>query len=821
MPNLDASLIFILRKQVGCNHCIHRKARKNRLLFYSISQFPYMAAILIFVLSSAFYSGIAAQQSPLNISLGSSLTPTGNSSSWMSPSGIFALGFYQQRNGYAVGIFLAGIPEKTAVWTANRDNPIFSSNVSLILSTDGKLILQLPQGQNISIAGPLEPISSASMLDSGNFVLYNSDKEIIWQSFENPTNSLLPGQRLAADHELISSASETDDSRGIFRLKMQTDGHLVQYPVGTTDVGENAYWASGTGGDGPNITLNLQDDGHLYLINSSVNIVQNLSDGGHPKNEMIYLMKIDVDGIFRLYSHSIDQGGNWSIIWESSTDNCVPKGLCGFNAFCTKIDDLVECKCLPGFQFVNQGNWSLGCTRGFLPDSCSSTNSNVNYTIESLEHTAWDDSTFFRLETSTREDCAKACLEDCNCEVAFFKDGHCKKQKLPLTYGRRADDLNVALVKVRNPANNNEGVSQSSPQKNRKEEVRVYIAKIGISLAVFGVLISVVAGVYVHRNRARACKQVLGNGNVEFDKNVAPRAFTFAELEQATNEFREELGRGAFGTVYKGILPNSNKVVAVKKLEKVLTEGEKEFQNEISVIGKTHHRNLVQLLGYCLDGAKRLLVYEYMSNGSLEKFLHKPENYPTWDERMKIACDIARGILYLHEECETQIIHCDIKPQNILMDESRCAKISDFGLAKLLKNDQTRTYTGVRGTRAWFKVEWCRNLPVTVKADVYSFGIMLLEIICCRKSVDCTSPENEAILEEWANQCFEAGELYKLVGDEEVDDVRELERMIKIALWCIQEEPALRPSMKKVLLMLEGTGDIPIPPSLPSFSSAL
>ena len=154
------------------------------------------------------------------------------------------------------------------------------------------------------------------------------------------------------------------------------------------------------------------------------------------------------------------------------------------------------------------------------------------------------------------------------------------------------------------------------------------------------------------------------------------------------------------------------------------------------------------------------------------------------------------------------------------MDEQRRPKISDFGLAKLLKPDQTKTSTDIRGTRGYVAPEWHRKLPVTVKVDVYSFGIVLLEIICCRKSVDYNLPEEAAILEEWAYQCFERGELVKLLNDEHVDQ-RELGRIVKIALWCIQDDPSLRPSMKKVLLMLEGTVDIPIPPSPTSFLSAL
>ncbi|XP_050917963.1 G-type lectin S-receptor-like serine/threonine-protein kinase LECRK1 [Lathyrus oleraceus] len=172
------------------------------------------------------------------------------------------------------------------------------------------------------------------------------------------------------------------------------------------------------------------------------------------------------------------------------------------------------------------------------------------------------------------------------------------------------------------------------------------------------------------------------------------------------------------------------------ELEKLVEEGEREFQAEVRAIGKTHHRNLVRLLGFCAEGSERLLVYEYMINGSPGKLLFGDQRRPYWDERVKIALDIARGMLYLHEECEAPIIHCDIKPQNILMDEFWTAKISDFGLAKLLMPDQTRTFTVVRGTRGYMAPEWNKNVPISLKADVCSYGAMLLEILCCRRNLN-------------------------------------------------------------------------------------
>jgi len=468
---------------------------------------------------------------------------------------------------------------------------------------------------------------------------------------------------------------------------------------------------------------------------------------------------------------------------------------------------------------VQQGNWTAGCERNFTAESCKSKNGDITYNMQEVPNTIWEDVSYSALTVPFKDSCKQACLEDCNCEAALFKDRTCRKQRLPLRYGRSQTDSNIAFIKVSTSTPSAPTTQNGNMPKENKKKVRVYILIISSSIGAFGCMMLVISGIVFYKNHFRY-RKLSCNGTVELSDDFALRSFTYSELEKVTDGFREEVGRGAFGAVFKGTMLNCQKVVAVKRLQKVLAEGEREFQTEMKVIGRTHHRNLVRLLGYCHDGIHRLLVYEYMSNGSLADILFTPGKQPCWDERMGIARNVARGILYLHEECEQQIIHCDIKPQNILMDEFGCAKISDFGLAKLLKPDQTNTFTGIRGTKGYVAPEWHRKLPITVKVDVYSYGILLLEIICCRKSVDWSLPEEEAILEEWVYHCFEVGDLTKLVGNEEADK-KQVDRMVKLGLWCIQDEPSLRPSMKNVLLMLEGTVDIPIPPSPNSFLSAI
>ena len=762
-----------------------------------------MVAIFLFLLITHFSTTIA-QERNLNISLGSSLSPK-NNSYWLSSSGQFAFGFYKIDNGFAIGIWMEAIQRKTVIWTANRDDPPLPQDVNLSFSSDGMGIFTQNQGlQTTVIHAPQQSAFSASMLDTGNFVLYNSSSMIIWQSFDFPTDTILPGQRLLANKNLVSSISETNHGSGKFQLIMQVDGNLVQYPASKPKP-ENAYWNSETSTAGEKVSLNLDGNGRLYLLNTTTGlIVKDFYRIGSLSNKTIYRLTIGFDGILRLYSHRLNQGDDWVSEWSPTSNRCDPTGLCGPNSYCTLLDQEPICTCPPGFGFIDQEQKILGCKRDFSTDGCISTNRDT-FSLRELERIAWEDNAYSNI-TSSKADCREDCLMDCNCDVVLFKDQLCRKQMLPLRYGRiqDGDQGGTTIIKV--------GVIE----KERKKHLPIILFG-SVTILVFALIVLAITSILIYRYRAWKNKNIENDGLLE---DVTLRSYTYAELDKATNGFLDELGRGAFGTVFKEVIPNGRRVVAIKRLENVVAEGEREFRNEMKAIGRTYHKNLVKLYGYCHDGNNRLLVYEYMSNGSLAKFLFESERKPSWEEKTRIALNVARGILYLHEECETQIIHCDIKPENILMDEHKCAKIADFGLAKLLMPNQTRTYTGIRGTRGYVAPEWHGNLPITAKADVYSFGIMLFEIICGRRHVDMDLPEDEVVLANWVYDCFQAGELDKLVKDEEVER-NKLERMVRVGLWCIQDEPSLRPPIKKVVLMLEGTVEIPAPPSPTSFLSSM
>ena len=289
-----------------------------------------------------------------------------------------------------------------------------------------------------------------------------------------------------------------------------------------------------------------------------------------------------------------------------------------------------------------------------------------------------------------------------------------------------------------------------------------------------------------------------------------PTRYTFSEVKKIARRFKEKVGQGGFGSVYKGELPNGVPV-AVKMLENSTGEGE-EFINEVATIGLIHHANIVRLLGFCSEGTRRALIYEFMPNESLEKYIfscysNTSQELIVPNKMVDVALGIARGMEYLHQGCNKRILHFDIKPHNILLDYNFNPKISDFGLAKLCARDQSIvTLTAARGTMGYIAPElYSRNFGgVSHKSDVYSFGMLVLEMVSGRRNSDPSADgQNEVYLPEWIFEKVINGQ--DMVAREMTGEEKEKVRQLAIvALWCIQWNPRNRPSMTKVVNMLTG-----------------
>ena len=511
----------------------------------------------------------------------------------------------------------------------------------------------------------------------------------------------------------------------------------------------------------------------------------------------------------------------WDVVWEAISQPCTVYNICGVFGFCTSPDNkIVNCTCLPGCSPWDPNIPSKGCYPNVVMDFCAPNYLASDFTIERLDDSDFPNSDFAnlaRIEQTDEDGCRKEVMDDCFCVAGVFNSTSnvCYKKRMPLVNGRRSNsDTNNMVTFLKVPVEDN---SWSRKDKKESPSSAVLLASF-LSCSVLAVLFAAIA-IYHHPLAQRCIRVQPPPKRKPVELNL--KAFSFQDLQGATNGFENILGQGAFGTVYSGFLTIEDEEVevAVKKLEKVIERGEKEFLTEVQVIALTHHKNLVRLLGYCNEQNHRLLVYELMKNGTLSNFLFGEGERPSWESRAEIALGIARGLLYLHEECDTQIIHCDIKPQNVLLDNNYTAKIADFGLAKLLMKDQTRTNTNVRGTMGYIAPEWLKNAPVTTKVDVYSFGVMLLEIIFCRKHMELHSGDESmeveyTILTDWILSCLRARNLETTVSHdfEVLSDYKRFERMVMVGVWCICSNPTLRPSMKKVVQMLEGTVEVDVPP---------
>lgn len=307
-----------------------------------------------------------------------------------------------------------------------------------------------------------------------------------------------------------------------------------------------------------------------------------------------------------------------------------------------------------------------------------------------------------------------------------------------------------------------------------------------------------------------------------------PTRFSYKQLKKYTNNFSHKIGQGGFGSVFQGLLPNGF-IIAVKILDESTNQIQTQFLNEVLTIGRIHHNHLVRLLGYCFDQSRIALIYEFMVNGSLEKYIHQKKDQAvieqstlTWAQLHNIAVGTAKGLAYLHEECRNRILHCDIKPHNILLDENFLPKVSDFGLAMALNKENSHiSMTHGTGTPGYAPPEmwYVKFGPVTDKSDVYSFGMVVLEMAGKRRNFDVNaSKSSELYFPQWVyshhvqNAYGDGGgsKWHACDGEEEEEIAM---RMELVGLWCIQFDPAKRPTMRKVVDMLEGNVAIEIPPA--------
>ncbi|CAJ2628415.1 unnamed protein product [Trifolium pratense] len=321
--------------------------------------------------------------------------------------------------------------------------------------------------------------------------------------------------------------------------------------------------------------------------------------------------------------------------------------------------------------------------------------------------------------------------------------------------------------------------------------------------------------------KQRGDEQIQGDPN-----NINAHNYTFRELATATKNFRQEclLGEGGFGRVYKGVIPATGQVVAVKQLDRHAMENSKDFLSEISLLSLAHHENLVNLIGYCADGDQRLLVYEYFPATNLEeRLLENKKNEPplNWYERMKVAAGASKGIEYLHDSAKPSIIYRDLKAANILLDGDLNVKLYDFGMAKLCSGDKmNHAPPRVMGTYGYCAPEYTTTGQFSLKSDVYSFGVVMLELITGRRAIDTTRSNEEQNLVSWAQPLFRDPKKYPEMADPLLNKhfpEKDLNQAVAIVAMCLQEEPEARPWISDVVTALSFLSTVPaepIPPPL-------
>ncbi|WCJ30684.1 lectin protein kinase family protein [Euphorbia peplus] len=772
--------------------------------------------VLFFVL--VFSTLISARIEP-----SSSLSASNLGQSWRSENGSFSLGFIPLDPQTSPPLFLAAIyyDGGVPIWAAGSSTPVDSA-ASLQFASSGSLRLINGSGDTVWTTNTDNlGVTSATLQENGNLVLTNNTSTV-WSSFENPVDTIVPSQNFTAGKILRSgSYSFTLLPAGNISLTWNDSVDSVTY---LTRGLNSSFSSENTSLFSPSLGLS---NGVLSMFDPTLPsigvIVVYGNDYGEP-GEILRFLKLDNDGNLRMYS-SQRGSGNKTETWAAVEDQCRVYGYCGELGVCSYVDSNPVCGCPSlNFDFVDPNDRRKGCRRTMEIADCPG-----NVTMLDLEHTllltyppqsifaAQNSETFFIPSSPCRSNClgSDSCVAS---TVLSDGSGHCYlKNQGFLTAYQDASLPSTSHIKVCPPVFLNPSPSSNKSEAGSGWKVDGWVLIVGgIGVLVVVIGLEFALWMWCCRKGSRFSGLSAQYALLEYASG-APVHFWYKELRAATKGFKEKLGTGGFGSVYKGCLANGM-VVAVKQLEGI-EQGERQFRMEVATISSTHHLNLVRLIGYCSEGRHRLLVYEFMKNGSLDQFLFDSGKLLNWEQRFSIAVATAKAITYLHEECRDCIVHCDIKPENILLDENYNAKVSDFGLAKLINSKENRykTLASIRGTRGYLAPEWIANLPITSKSDIYSYGMVLLELVSGMRNFTVSEETNMKKFSLWAYEEFSKGNIWGIVDRRLVDNEVQIEqvmRAIQVAFWCIQEHPSHRPKMGKVVQMLEGVAEIARAPAL-------
>uniref|UniRef100_M8AXL9 Receptor-like serine/threonine-protein kinase n=1 Tax=Aegilops tauschii TaxID=37682 RepID=M8AXL9_AEGTA len=788
---------------------------------------PWFTMPLLLFVFTVFTLHAAAPANSATTDTISAAQPLAGGEKLVSGNGRGALGFFEtgSDSNWYMGIWFNTVPKLTPAWVANRDDPIKNiTSLELTISGDGNLVILNRSSSSIiwsSQARATATDTIAVLLNTGNLVLQNSSSnpsDVFWQSFDYPTDTFLPGAKLGYDkvtglnRRLVSWKNLIDPATGAYHEELDPSG-LDQFLL-TPLNSSTPYWYSGvwngqyfalmpemSNGYFMNFTFvdNDQEKYFMYTLHDETTVIRNYVDvSGQAKTNMWQ-----------------ESSQNWVPMFAQPKAQCDVYAVCGPSTICDD-NTLPSCNCMKGFAVRSPKDWKLydltsGCLRN-TPLDCSNRSTISTdrfYPMPCVRLPQNDDHS--KPAAASSGECAQICLGDCSCTAYSFVKGECSAWHGELLDWRQhqcsdSSSTNGETLYLRLAAK-----EFPSQQASRRGKTNVILV-ISATVASLGLLAALVLLIIIWRNRTK-----LSGGTLKIAKGVnGIIAFRYADLQRATKSFSEKLGGGSFGSVFKGSLGDST-TIAVKRLDHA-NQGEKQFRAEVSSIGIIHHINLVRLIGFCCEGGRRLLVYEHMPNRSLDLHLFQSNATMPWHARYQIALGVARGLAYLHDSCQDCIIHCDIKPENILLDASFAPKIADFGMAKLLGRDFSRVLTTVRGTAGYLAPEWISGVAVTTKIDVYSYGMVLLEIISGRRNswapCSCGGDHGVYFPVNVAQKLLEGSDIGSLVdhmlhGDVNLDEAA---TACKVACWCIQDDEFDRPTMGEVVQILEGLSEISVPP---------